>query len=306
SPAPTLTLAAVLGRFDESPFTTTDYRPELMEFDPDTGTTQTALALWGANAPAYPNRITNLAWGPEGTRLALTALERNDRATLYVYDVPSGNMQPIIPAAAAWTALSRPAWSRAGDWLLLAGRSAAHPGGQILRVDPADGTAEEIAPGWAPDFFGTDARLVYWHAGEVIEHDIISDETRILATDVDAVAALAADPAGERIAFSHAGGLFVWDGAEPRSLYATPSPARLDALVWSTAGILIVENRPPGETEAGYSRVLRLQPADDSPRIDIMVERRYDPLPDDPRQFTAVAPQPRGAFVPPREDGNTL
>ncbi len=294
---PTLTLATILARFEGHPFEASDYRVELLEYDPETGTPSPALTLWGPNALAYPNQITGLAWSPDGVRLALTWQDRDERATLALYDVAAEALTTLIPASEQWARLSAPRWASDGEALWLSGTRAEES--RVLRVEVSSGTLTPLDAGAWPVLLD-DRRLVYWQAGALILRDLSTDTPRTLAENIPPLTDLVAAPDGDRLAYLVPdGGVFslALDAPTPQRLYASPPDARLTSLLWSEASLLFIENSPPQT-----SRVLLAHPDPAEARIRTLL----DILPDNARALTAIALQPQGAFIPPRDDGNTL
>jgi Tol biopolymer transport system component len=306
------TVSSLLPRLTPSPFEGTDYLPEILELD--SGQQQVALAFWGADALAYPNRVWGLRWSPEGNRLAMVFEHRDAEQTIAIYQVDEQTLLLPLPEEVGFSHLSPPEWSADGEHLLF---SAVSERGEeaILQLSLADSRLKKITEGRLPVFSPDQSHIAFLNGdGKIAILKLGEQDATLLDPPYQAVTSLAWSPDGGKIAVTYDAYLVIIELDTQRNLRVFDAYYHLNqdllgvevrSAAWSpdSQAVAVILN---AQTADGYlSQVLTIDL--ETSQSQVIVERDYrGSLPADPRQFMDVTFQARGAFLPSRENRSEL
>lgn|GEM_PF-4461617 len=126
-----LTVVGAQARVDDDVFNTDDYIINLLELNlsDDSLTSAPDVRLWGANAIAYPNLITDVAWQDE--QLVWVMTDRTQREAVMLYDAALQRLTTLVPFEADYTTIQGLQWAEDGVTVLF---SADTPSGNGLVV----------------------------------------------------------------------------------------------------------------------------------------------------------------------------
>lgn len=313
-----LTVTSVLPRFEASPFLTDDWLSEILEVNTASGEQTTALALWGPNAPAYPNLVRGPRWSPEGDRLAMVLLDRQGGEELALYNTNEQALYKVLTTAMGFRQISPPSWSPDGGAMVF---SAAHgdDAQQVWQIVLPHEEAVILAEGSAPVFSPDGTRVAFLTPeGQIALYDLEGVRQTPLV-NLPTATSLAWSPDGKWLAAAGATDVFlieinsatlngIFNALTHLALTETPTDLQLGSVTWSAdSRALAFTLNLRGEADLGsLSQVIVLDVATQT--AEAVLKRVYPAeagatLSDDARMYIDAVFQHRGAFLP--QSGNT-